>query len=149
MWVIWYEDGKKLIKLENIQTFILSGRPRKDEYSRLKNAQKCKLRRKKLEAKSIEFLAMEKKRKRKQRSEMGCQKKKKGANDQGVTNVETVAVVHVHEVAGESSTSSPGSAFLCSQSIHQSLSRTDLHLCTKDPQQKDWNYSKVSTQIQT
>ena len=46
-------------------------------------------------------------------------RKKKGANDQEVANVEEVPdVVHVEEVAGESSTLTPGSAFLCRQSLH-------------------------------
>ena len=45
---------------------------------------------------------------------MGCQKEKKGTNDQEVTNVEKVADdVHFQEIAGESSTSTPGSAFSC------------------------------------
>ena len=56
-------------------------------------------------------------------------KKKKGANDQEVANVEEVAdVVHVQEVASESFTSTSDSAFSCRQSLHQSLSRADLHL---------------------
>ena len=68
MWVIWYEYAKKLIKLENIQTFILSGRPRKGEYSGLTNAQNCKLWREK--AISNDFLTRERERKRKFRAEM-------------------------------------------------------------------------------
>ena len=56
-------------------------------------------------------------------------KKKKGANDQEVANVEEVAdVVYVLEVPSESFTSTSGSAFSCRQSLHQSLSGTDLHL---------------------
>ena len=56
-------------------------------------------------------------------------KKKKGANDQEVANVEEVAdVVYVQEVPSESFTSTSGSAFSCRQSLHQSLSGADLHL---------------------
>ena len=56
-------------------------------------------------------------------------KKGGGANDQEVSNVEEVAdVVHVQEVTGESSISTTDSAFSCRQSLHQSLSRADLHL---------------------
>ena len=112
------EYGKKLIKLENIQTFILSGRLRKDDYSSLINAQKCKLRWKKLKAKSNDFVTKKKERKRKLRTEIkkdqerharykeddklkkwAAKKKKKVANDQEVANVEEVAeAVHVQEV---------------------------------------------------
>ena len=59
----------------------------------------------------------------------GQPKKKKEAIDQEVANVEEVAdVVHVQEVASESFTSTSGSAFSCRQSLHQSLSRAELHL---------------------
>ena len=54
-----FEDGKKMIKLEKIQTFIFSERPRKGIYSRLPNAQKCKLQQEKLKAKSNDFLTNE------------------------------------------------------------------------------------------
>ena len=72
-------------------------------------------------------------------------RKKKGANDQEVANVEEVSdVVHVEKVAGESSTSTPGSAFLCRQSLHRIYSRVDLHL-PKSPNKKAEIIQRLAT----
>ena len=65
-----------------------------------------------------------------------AKKKKKRANYQEVANVEEVAdVVYVQEVAGEPSTSTPGSAFSCRKSLHRGFPRADLHL-PKSPSKK-------------
>ena len=63
------EANKSNSKAYSNRTFLL-GRPRKGEYSGLTNAQKCKLRREKLKAKSTEFLNKEKERLAKWRTNM-------------------------------------------------------------------------------
>ena len=80
---------------------------------------------------------------------MGCQKEKEGTTDQEVANVEKGAdVVHAQEVAGESSTSTLGSAFrahnLCIEAFQE---LTCIYQGCPPKKKKCWNYSKVTNQI--
>ena len=104
-------------------TFLL-GRLRKDEYSGLTNTQKCKLRRKKLKAKSNEFLNKEKERLAKWRTNMKQDKehydkfkgddrlRKWAAKKNKVEEVIVPEAVNTEVCAQEeTSTQTPGSAF--------------------------------------
>ena len=128
-------------------TFLL-GRPRKDEYSGLTDAQKCKLRREKLKAKSNEFSNKVKKRLAKWRTNMKKDKEryekfkenvklrkwaaKKNEEEEVIVPEAVNAEVCAQE---ETSTQTLGSVFSCRQNWHRSLSRADSHL-PKSPHKK-------------
>ena len=141
------EANKSNSKAYSNYTFLL-GRPRKGEYSGLTNAQKCKLRREKLKAKSNEFLNKEKERLAKWRTNMKQDKErydkfkendklrkwaaKKNKEEEVIVPEAANAEVRAQE---ETSTQTPGSAFSCRQTLHRSLSRADSHL-PKSPDKK-------------
>ena len=129
----------------------------KGGYAGLTNVQKCKLRREKLKAKSSKFLNKEKERLAKWRTNMKQDKEcydkfkendkfrkwaaKKNKEKDVIVPVAVNAKVCAQE---ETSTHTPGSAYSCRQTPHQSISRADSHL-SKSPHKKAEIIQRLAT----